>query len=100
GDPRPAHPPDRRARAGRALRMSGVDLEAFRAEVRDWCAANVPPGWRAAQTRASDEEFVAFQQAWFQTLRAAGYAVPHWPREWGGGRSVAEQVVLYQELAA
>jgi alkylation response protein AidB-like acyl-CoA dehydrogenase len=26
--------------------------------------------------------------------------VPHWPREWGGGLSVAEQVVLYQELAA
>jgi alkylation response protein AidB-like acyl-CoA dehydrogenase len=26
--------------------------------------------------------------------------VPHWPAEWGGGWSTAEQVVLYQELAA
>jgi alkylation response protein AidB-like acyl-CoA dehydrogenase len=26
--------------------------------------------------------------------------VPHWPAEWGGGMSTAEQVVLYQELAA
>ena len=30
----------------------------------------------------------------------AGYAVPHWPAEWGGGMPVAQQVVLYQELAA
>ena len=29
----------------------------------------------------------------------AGYAVPHWPADWGGGMSVAEQVVLYSELA-
>ncbi len=42
----------------------------------------------------------AFQKAWFAELHSAGYAVPHWPAEWGGGMSVAEQVVLYQELAA
>jgi alkylation response protein AidB-like acyl-CoA dehydrogenase len=48
----------------------------------------------------SDAEFVRFQRAWFQELRAAGFAVPHWPKEWGGGMSVADQVVLYQELAA
>jgi alkylation response protein AidB-like acyl-CoA dehydrogenase len=47
-----------------------------------------------------DEEFVRFQKAWFAELHSAGYAVPHWPREWGGGLSVAEQVILYQELAA
>ncbi|HKE75750.1 MAG TPA: acyl-CoA dehydrogenase family protein [Acidimicrobiales bacterium] len=76
------------------------DIEAFRAEVREWCRAHVPAGWRAEQTGASEEAFVAFQQAWFQELRAAGYAVPHWPAEWGGGMPVARQVVLYQELAA
>ncbi len=75
-------------------------LEKFRASVRTWCAANVPSGWRGAQTGVSDEESVAFQKEWFQKLRHAGYAVPHWPSEWGGGMSVAEQVVLYQELAA
>ncbi len=26
--------------------------------------------------------------------------MPHWPAEWGGGMSVPQQVVLYQELAA
>lgn len=79
---------------------STAELDEHRAAVRAWCAANVPADWREAQTGAGDEAFVEFQQAWFQTLRGAGYAVPHWPREWGGGMSVPEQVVLYQELAA
>jgi alkylation response protein AidB-like acyl-CoA dehydrogenase len=79
--------------------MSG-DLEQFRATVRDWCATHIPKDWRRTQTGATDAEFVAFQKAWFAELHSAGYAVGHWPREWGGGLSVAEQVVLYQELAA
>jgi alkylation response protein AidB-like acyl-CoA dehydrogenase len=77
-----------------------TNLDDFRAAVRQWCVANIPSDWRQTQTGATDEEFVAFQKAWFATLRSAGYAVPHWPREWGGGMSVPEQVVLYQELAA
>jgi alkylation response protein AidB-like acyl-CoA dehydrogenase len=77
-----------------------VDLGDLRASVRDWCRANIPADWRAAQTGVPDEEFVRFQKEWFQQLRSAGYAVPHWPAEWGGGWSAAEQVVLYQELAA
>lgn len=77
-----------------------TDLAELRAEVRSWCRDHIPPDWRAAQTGVGDDEFVAFQKAWFAELRAAGYAVPHWPAEWGGGMSAAEQVVLYQELAA
>ncbi|WP_280271265.1 acyl-CoA dehydrogenase family protein [Nocardia wallacei] len=80
--------------------MTGRELEEFRAEVREWCRAHVPSDWRQTQTGASDAEFVRFQQDWFQQLRAAGYAVPHWPVEYGGGMPVAEQIVLYQELAA
>jgi alkylation response protein AidB-like acyl-CoA dehydrogenase len=72
----------------------------FRAEVRAWCRAHVPAGWRDAQTGVPEKDFVAFQKAWFQQLRGAGYAVPHWPAKWGGGMSVPQQVVLYQELAA
>jgi alkylation response protein AidB-like acyl-CoA dehydrogenase len=75
-------------------------LEDFRAAVREWCRAHVPADWRQLQTGVSGEEFVAFQKAWFAELRGTGYAVPHWPAEWGGGLSTAEQVVLYQELAA
>jgi alkylation response protein AidB-like acyl-CoA dehydrogenase len=77
-----------------------TDLDDFRATVRAWCADHVPPDWRRAQTGASDAKFVDFQRAWFAELHSAGYAVPHWPREWGGGMSVTEQIVLYQELAA
>jgi alkylation response protein AidB-like acyl-CoA dehydrogenase len=75
-------------------------LDEFRAAVREWCRTHVPQGWRQAQTGVPDEEYVSFQKAWFQELRQAGFAVPHWPQEWGGGMSAAEQVVLYSELAA
>jgi alkylation response protein AidB-like acyl-CoA dehydrogenase len=77
-----------------------TDLDEFRASVRAWCREHVPAGWRRAQTGVSDDEFVRFQRSWFAELRQAGYAVPHWPREWGGGMSTAEQAVLYSELAA
>jgi alkylation response protein AidB-like acyl-CoA dehydrogenase len=79
---------------------SPVDLAATRASIRSWCREHIPAGWRAAQTDVSGDEYVAFQKSWFQELRRAGFAVPHWPAEWGGGMSTAEQVVLYQELAA
>lgn len=84
----------------RETAMDGHDLDDFRATVREWCRSHVPPGWREAQTGVSDEAYVSFQHEWFQELRRAGYAVPHWPADWGGGMSTAEQVVLYQELAA
>jgi alkylation response protein AidB-like acyl-CoA dehydrogenase len=86
-----------------------ADLDEFRADVRAWCEEHIPVDWRAAQTGVSDDEFVRFQKAWFAELHAAGYAVPHWPAEWGGGlrtrgaegpMPVDQQVVLYQELAA
>ncbi|HEY6531637.1 MAG TPA: acyl-CoA dehydrogenase family protein [Acidimicrobiales bacterium] len=80
--------------------MALTDLDEFRAHVRAWCRDHVSPSWRAAQTNIGDEEFVAFQKAWFAELRAVDFAVPHWPAGWGGGMSTAEQVVLYQELAA
>ncbi|BBX20362.1 acyl-CoA dehydrogenase [Mycolicibacterium duvalii] len=75
-------------------------LEDFRAEVRAWCRDHVPSDWRERQTGVADDEFVRFQKEWFAELHAAGYAVPHWPAEWGGGLSTEQQVVLYQELAA
>lgn len=76
------------------------ELDEFRNRVRQWCVEHVPSDWRARQTGVGDEEFVAFQKSWFRELHTAGFAVPHWPAEWGGGMSVAEQIVLYSELAA
>ncbi|MFG1924476.1 acyl-CoA dehydrogenase family protein [Cryptosporangium sp. NPDC048952] len=77
-----------------------ADLDEFRTEVGEWCREHVPSGWREGQTGVGDDEFVRFQKGWFRELRDAGLAVPHWPREWGGGLTVAQQVILYQELAA
>lgn len=69
----------------------------FRAEVRAWLAENAPKDWRTAQ---SHEAFFQTQRAWFLKLVAGGYAVPHWPAQWpGGGRNLAEQKIIYEELA-
>ncbi|MBH0114450.1 acyl-CoA dehydrogenase family protein [Novosphingobium sp. YJ-S2-02] len=71
--------------------------EDLRHEIRQWLADNAPGDWRDQSTH---EGFVASQRAWFAQLVAAGYAVPHWPGEWpGGGRSLAEQKIIYEELA-
>jgi alkylation response protein AidB-like acyl-CoA dehydrogenase len=76
------------------------DLDTLRAEVRGWLTRNVPAGWRQAMTGVKQEAFVRAQQDWFSQLVAAGYATPHWPEGWpGGGRSLAEQKVIFEELA-
>ena len=96
--------PEHRARlhALRTAKPSERPRTAFRRRgPRAGARAHVPAGLASrADRRAGDAEFVAFQQWWFAELRAAGYAVPHWPAQWGGGMPAAEQVVLYQELAA
>jgi alkylation response protein AidB-like acyl-CoA dehydrogenase len=74
-------------------------LAALRAEVRTWLKQNVPTGWRAAMTGVAQEAFVSLQRDWFAKLASAGYATPHWPAAWpGGGRSLAEQKVIYEEV--
>ncbi len=72
-------------------------LDILRADIRAWLAANKPADWRTSAT--THEQFAADQRAWFQKLVGAGYAVPHWPKQWpGGGRSLAEQKVIYEEI--
>jgi alkylation response protein AidB-like acyl-CoA dehydrogenase len=88
------------AKSAQSEQDSSKGLAEFREAVRRWCETSIEPDWRSRQTGASDEEFVRFQQEWFQQLRRAGFAVPHWPAEWGGGMSVPQQVVLFEELAA
>ena len=74
--------------------------EAFRAEVRSWLAEQVPQNWREAMTGVDQAEFVEAQKSWFFKLIESGYATPHWPAEWhGGGRSLQEQKIIYEELA-
>lgn len=79
---------------------TGGNPEALRAEVRAWLQQNLPRGWREAMTGTDQEHFVRAQREWFTQLVQAGYATPHWPQGWpGGGRSLAEQKVIYEEVA-
>ena len=74
-------------------------LDELRAQVRQWCSDHVPDDWRERQTGASHEDYVRFQRWWFEELRTGGYAVPHWPLSWGGGYDLAQQAVIFEELA-
>ncbi len=74
--------------------------DGLRQEVRTWLQDNVPGGWREAMTSVDQESFVRAQRDWFGKLSAAGYATPHWPQGWpGGGRSLAQQKIIYEEVA-
>jgi alkylation response protein AidB-like acyl-CoA dehydrogenase len=77
----------------------GGSLEQLREGIRAWCAAHVPPGWRNEQRGVAHADLVAFLRWWGGELRGSGLLAPHWPREWGGGFSVREQVVIAEELA-
>lgn len=76
-------------------------LDMVRAEVRQWLAANIPPNWREQQAGDNIEGFLASQREWLRRLVSAGYATPHWPGQWsaGGGRPLAEQVAIFEEIA-
>lgn len=75
-------------------------LDDFRATVREWMAQNVPQDWRARQAGDNIEGFITSQREWLGRLVSGGYATPHWPEGWpGGGRSLAEQVALFEEIA-
>jgi alkylation response protein AidB-like acyl-CoA dehydrogenase len=74
------------------------ELDALRRDVCAFLAEQAPAGWRDASRTQAD--FVATQRDWFARLVEAGYAIPHWPARFpGGGRSLAAQKVIYEELA-
>lgn len=76
------------------------DVEQLRTEVRAWLTHNAPANWRAAMTGADQDAFVRAQRDWFVKLVEAGYATAHWPEGWpGGGRSLAAQKVICEEIA-
>ena len=77
----------------------GGDTDTLRAGVREWCAEHVPPNWREDLTDANHEQISTFLRWWAGELREAGLIAPHWPKEWGGGFSIPEQVVIAEEFA-
>ncbi len=76
--------------------------EAFRAELRAWLAANVPPEFAAGEPpefATLDEEF-AFLRAWQGRLARDRWVGVHWPEEYGGRGAGVEENYLFQEEMA
>jgi len=82
----------------------GGEIETFRAEVRDWLAANFPKSLahdtatQLAKLQARPE--TAEAKAWRQALGRKGWGVPTWPKDvGGGGLTRAQAAVLAEEMA-
>lgn len=84
-------------------RTDSEDLDAFRAEAREWIAANFPPSLKGVDLstggldgptdRSPDRE------AWRKAIGGKGWGTPTWPKQYGGGGLSREQAkVLQQEL--
>ncbi|HRW36862.1 MAG TPA: acyl-CoA dehydrogenase family protein, partial [Aquihabitans sp.] len=76
-------------------------VEAFRAELLSWLAANRPtPEEMAADPSVSTGHAPAWARRWTRTMFDAGWLVPGWPPELGGrGAGPVETLVYLEELA-
>ncbi len=76
-------------------------VEAFRAELRAWLAANRPtPAEMAADPSVSTGHAPAWARRWTRTMFDAGWLVPGWPPELGGRNAgPIESLVYIEELA-
>ena len=69
---------------------------AFRQEVRDFIAQNLPSGAKARGARRFEDA----DREWSHKLGAAGYAGLTWPKEYGGaGAPYSHQAIYLEELA-
>ncbi len=79
------------------------DLEAFRAEVRDWLGANFPPSLAKNEDWLTGfmvgKDFTGDAAKWRDAMAAKGWGAPTWPTQYGGGGlSPAQARVLWQEM--
>jgi alkylation response protein AidB-like acyl-CoA dehydrogenase len=80
--------------------FGGADVAAFRAEVRDWIAANFPPSLKG-KGAPEGRELSPEQDAWRKAMGEKGWGTPTWPKQYGGGGlSRDEARVIQEELAA
>jgi alkylation response protein AidB-like acyl-CoA dehydrogenase len=78
---------------------------AFRAEAREWIAANAPKELEAELSKSSlgrirlqKHDIVDVAKRWQKKKSDAGWACLHWPKEYGGrGASPVERVIWQQE---
>src|SRR4051794_16902212 len=83
--------------------FGGAELDAFRAEAREWLEANFPASLRRGREAPGelDGEPTGDAALWKQRMGERGWGVPTWPKALGGGGlSRAEAKVLSEEMAA
>ena len=86
--------------------FGGSDLDAFRAQTREWLEANFPASLRRDASAVTDAEQTGATLAgdaalWKQRMGEAGLGAPTWPKAYGGaGLGRAEAKVLAEEMAA
>ncbi|MFN3513097.1 MAG: acyl-CoA dehydrogenase family protein [Phenylobacterium sp.] len=82
--------------------FGGGDLDAFRAEAREWIEANFPaslkgrpnPMMREERSKPSED-----QETWRKAMGEKGWGVPTWPKQYGGGGlTPAHARIIQQEL--
>ncbi len=77
------------------------EQETFRAEVRAWLSANLPPDWaaRPVVSEVPRSELWDFGRHWQRKLHEAGLLGLTWPKEYGGrGLTWMEELLLHEEL--
>ena len=77
------------------------EQETFRAEVRAWLSANLPPDWaaRPVVSEVPRPELYDFGRHWQRKLHEAGLLGLTWPKEYGGrGLTWMEELLLHEEL--
>ncbi|OPX11686.1 acyl-CoA dehydrogenase IpdE1 [Mycobacterium sp. AT1] len=80
-----------------------IEVQEFRAEVRQWLADNLVGEYAALKGLGGpgrEHEAFTERRAWNQHLAAAGLTCLGWPEEHGGrGLTVAHRVAFYEEYA-
>ncbi len=79
------------------------DLAQFREETRAWLEENCPPGARGPGEVSNGSTKIEIKdpdtRLWIERMVEKGWAVPSWPKEYGGGGlSKDELVVLFEEM--
>jgi alkylation response protein AidB-like acyl-CoA dehydrogenase len=69
---------------------------AFRQEVRDWIAQNLPAELCNRSVRIDPPEL----KPWHRKLCERGWIAPHWPKQYGGmGATLTQQIILFEEIS-
>src|SRR5271155_3650669 len=84
--------------------FGGDDIEAFRAEARDWLKRHFPAPLKGRGGVMVAEGVVPAGpevRAWAKAMADKGWGVPTWPKAYGGGGLSATQArALQQEMNA